>query len=148
MLEVYNSAELAILPLSQNVPWLVDRRRNLASESSFYRLLRANERSVTEDGPTNGPAHALGGSQGQYALKGQLHSAIRFVTPAARHAGHDRAPLANRANVRRLTQDSQGVRVCHTQRMRRSDICLYLGPADRAELQALIAKRNTPRKLV
>ena len=31
--------------------------------------------------------------------------------------------------------------------MRRSDICLYLGPADRAELQALIANRNTPRKL-
>ena len=32
--------------------------------------------------------------------------------------------------------------------MRRSDICLYLGPADRAELQALINNRNTPRKLV
>ena len=32
--------------------------------------------------------------------------------------------------------------------MRRSDICLYLGPADRAELQALITNRNTPRKLV
>jgi transposase len=32
--------------------------------------------------------------------------------------------------------------------MRRSDICLYLGPADRAELQALLSNRNTPRKLV
>ncbi len=32
--------------------------------------------------------------------------------------------------------------------MRRADICLYLGPADRSELQALIANRNTPRKLV
>jgi len=31
--------------------------------------------------------------------------------------------------------------------MRRSDICPYLGPADRAELQALITNRNTPRKL-
>jgi transposase len=31
--------------------------------------------------------------------------------------------------------------------MRRSDICLYLGPADRAELQALLSNRNTPRKL-
>ena len=30
--------------------------------------------------------------------------------------------------------------------MRRSDICLYLGPADRAELQALLSNRNTPRK--
>jgi len=32
--------------------------------------------------------------------------------------------------------------------MRRDDICLYLGPADRAELQALITNRNTARKLV
>jgi transposase len=31
--------------------------------------------------------------------------------------------------------------------MRRSDICLYLGPAQRAELQALLSNRNTPRKL-
>ncbi len=31
--------------------------------------------------------------------------------------------------------------------MRRSDICLYLGPADRAELQALLSNRNTPSKL-
>ncbi len=32
--------------------------------------------------------------------------------------------------------------------MRRDDICLHLNPADRAELQALVADRNTPRKLV
>jgi len=32
--------------------------------------------------------------------------------------------------------------------MRRDDICLYLGPADRAEFQALITNRNTARKLV
>ena len=32
--------------------------------------------------------------------------------------------------------------------MRRSDICLYLGPAARAELHALISNRNTSRKLV
>ena len=32
--------------------------------------------------------------------------------------------------------------------MRRDDICLYLGPANRAELQAVIANRNTARKLV
>src|SRR6056297_2032675 len=31
--------------------------------------------------------------------------------------------------------------------MRRSDICLYLGPADRADLQAFLTNRNTPRKL-
>ena len=32
--------------------------------------------------------------------------------------------------------------------MRRDDICLYLGPADRAQLQALLSDRNTPRKVV
>jgi len=32
--------------------------------------------------------------------------------------------------------------------MRRDDICLCLGPANRAELQALLSDRNTPRKLV
>lgn len=59
----------------------------MASETSFYRLPRADEHSITGAGPTNGLAHALGGSQGQYALKGQLHSAIRFVTPTARRLG-------------------------------------------------------------
>jgi len=38
--------------------------------------------------------------------------------------------------------------MCHIRGMRRDDICLYLGPADRAELQALITNRNTARKLV
>ncbi len=32
--------------------------------------------------------------------------------------------------------------------MTRNDICLYLGPDDRVELQSLVADRNTPRKLV
>ena len=32
--------------------------------------------------------------------------------------------------------------------MRRDDICLYLGPADRAQLEALLIDRNTPRKVV
>ena len=32
--------------------------------------------------------------------------------------------------------------------MRRDDICLYLAPNDRAQLQALLADRNTSRKLV
>jgi transposase len=32
--------------------------------------------------------------------------------------------------------------------MRRDDICLYLAPDDRAQLQALLTDRNTPRKLV
>ena len=32
--------------------------------------------------------------------------------------------------------------------MRRPDICLFLGPADRAELEALLINRNRPRKVV
>ena len=32
--------------------------------------------------------------------------------------------------------------------MRRDDICLYLGPADREQLQSQITDRNTPRKIV
>ncbi len=32
--------------------------------------------------------------------------------------------------------------------MRRDDVCLYLGPADCAQLEALRANRNTPRKVV
>ena len=30
--------------------------------------------------------------------------------------------------------------------VRRDDICLYLGPADRAKLEAIVADRNSPRK--
>ena len=38
--------------------------------------------------------------------------------------------------------------MCHASGMRRDDICLYVGPAERSELQALVTNRNTPRKLV
>ena len=38
--------------------------------------------------------------------------------------------------------------MCHCRGMRRDDICLYLGPDDRLQLQALVTDRNTPRKLV
>ncbi len=32
--------------------------------------------------------------------------------------------------------------------MRHDDICLYLGPTARAQLEALLTDRNTPRKVV
>ena len=32
--------------------------------------------------------------------------------------------------------------------MRRNDICLYVSPADRAELERIVADRNSPRKWV
>ena len=37
--------------------------------------------------------------------------------------------------------------MCYSRGMRRDDICLYLGPADRKRLQALLTDRNTPRKV-
>jgi transposase len=37
--------------------------------------------------------------------------------------------------------------MCYSRGMRRDDICLYLGPADRERLQALLADRNTPLKV-
>ena len=37
---------------------------------------------------------------------------------------------------------------CQVRGMRRDDICLYLGSADRAELRTLITNRNAARKLV
>jgi putative transposase len=42
VLDVCNSAEFASLPPSQIVPKLADQGRYLASESSFYRILRAD----------------------------------------------------------------------------------------------------------
>ena len=42
VLDVCNSAEFASLPPSQIVPTLVDQGRYLASESGFYRILRAD----------------------------------------------------------------------------------------------------------
>lgn len=41
-----------------------------------------------------------------------------------------------------------GAPLWHHRWMRRSDICLYVGPADRAELKALLSNRKTPRKFV
>ena len=42
VLDVCNSEEFASLPPSQIVPKLADQGRYLASESSFYRILRAD----------------------------------------------------------------------------------------------------------
>jgi putative transposase len=42
VLDVCNSTEFASLPPSQIVPKLADQGRYLASESSFYRILRAD----------------------------------------------------------------------------------------------------------
>jgi len=38
--------------------------------------------------------------------------------------------------------------IIHTAGMRRDDICLYMGPGDRRRLEALVADRNTARKVV
>lgn len=41
-----------------------------------------------------------------------------------------------------------GALVCQCGDMRRDDICLYLSPDERAEMQALVGDRNTPHKVV
>jgi transposase len=40
------------------------------------------------------------------------------------------------------------VQISQTAAMRRDDICLYVSPANRAQLKAIIVDRNSPRKLV
>lgn len=52
VLDVCNAAEFASLPPSQIVPKLADRGRYLALESNFYRILRADGRSITEARPS------------------------------------------------------------------------------------------------
>ena len=39
------------------------------------------------------------------------------------------------------------VLVCYSRGMRRDGICLYLGPVEREQLEALLTDRNTPRKV-
>jgi len=51
VLEVCNSTEFASLPPSQIVPKLADQGRYLASESSFYRILRADGQQQHRDRP-------------------------------------------------------------------------------------------------
>jgi len=51
-------------------------------------------------------------------------------------------------SVRHLTEDSIGNEMGHIWGMRHDDICLYFGPVDSAELEALISNRDTARKLV
>jgi hypothetical protein len=40
------------------------------------------------------------------------------------------------------------LQISQTAAMRRDDICLYVSPANRAQLNAIIVDRNSPRKLV
>src|SRR6516164_7484744 len=40
------------------------------------------------------------------------------------------------------------LQISQTAAMRRDDICLYVSPANRAQLKAVLADRNSPRKLV
>ena len=40
------------------------------------------------------------------------------------------------------------MRVCQCRGVTREDICIYLGPAERAQLEALLTDRNTSRKVV
>jgi putative transposase len=66
VLDVCNSTEFASLPPSQIVPKLADQGRYLASESSFYRILRA---------------------QGQQHHRGRARPPVRRKRPTSYKAG-------------------------------------------------------------
>ena len=56
LLAVANSAEFGHLPPSQIVPRLADRGEYLASESTFYRVLRAENPHASARGPRPAPS--------------------------------------------------------------------------------------------
>jgi putative transposase len=58
LLEVANTAEFRSLPPSQIVPTLADRGEYLASESTFYRVLRAADPGATQGASGHGPESA------------------------------------------------------------------------------------------
>ena len=70
VLEVCNSKEFASLPPSQIVPKLADQGRYLASESSFYRILRADGQQHHRGLTASGAAQTTHQLQGQCALRG------------------------------------------------------------------------------
>jgi len=71
VLEVCNSTEFVSLPPGQIVPQLADQGRYLASESSFYRILRADGRTASPwPGQAAGAAQTTHQLQGQRALRG------------------------------------------------------------------------------
>jgi len=91
-----------------------------------------------------------------------LSSADRIELEACVRRQREDHGIARRANAILLLDDGKScaliakflyldddtIRVWHIGGMRRDDIWLYLGPANRAELQALLTDRNTPRTLV
>src|SRR5271169_5668256 len=56
-------------------------------------------------------------------------------------------PTWFRASVLRLTEDSLLDGLCNNWRMS-TEICVWLSPEDRAQLESWLADRNTPKKLV
>ncbi|WP_141553592.1 helix-turn-helix domain-containing protein [Candidatus Regiella insecticola] len=81
LLEITSSAKFAHLPPSQIVPMLADEGLYFASESTFKT-------------PAHGSEHVV-----HWYNQEHRHSAIEFVTPAQRHAGLDKALLAQRNTV-------------------------------------------------
>ena len=97
VLDVCNSVEFASLPPSQIVPKLADQGRYLASESSFYRILRADgqqqHRGRTK---TTGPAQAPSQLQGQWALRSLD---LGYNLAARTHRRHVFLPLPDRGHL-------------------------------------------------
>src|SRR5690606_27662317 len=89
ILAACNSPEYQSLPPSQIVPRLADKGLYLASESSFYRVLR-------EHGQANrrGRAQLVTWYNTEHS-----HSGIKIVTPKQRHYGQEHVILERRRRV-------------------------------------------------
>ncbi len=109
-----NSEQYCDLPPSKIVPLLADEGIYIASESSFYRVLREEKqlthRQATKVAKRHKPRECVAYKANQcarawtekfaswYNTK-HLHSALKFVTPRQRHTGEDIAILENRHEV-------------------------------------------------
>ena len=66
---------------------------------ALFRTCKYRPDWPTKGFATKADAQAWVKSFAKWYNDAHLHSAIRFVTPSARHAGHDHATLANRASL-------------------------------------------------
>ena len=93
VLDVCNSKEFASLPPSQIVPKLADQGCYLASESSFYRILRADGQQQHRGLTASGAAQTTHQLQGQCALRGLD---LGHNLDAGSSRGHVLLPLSDR----------------------------------------------------
>ncbi|EGV27535.1 Integrase catalytic region, partial [Thiorhodococcus drewsii AZ1] len=93
--------EFADRPPSQIVPTLADQGRYIASEASFYRVLRAHDQLAHRGKTFEDLEHAHTWVAGfvDWYNEHHRHSALKFVTPGQRHREEDQRILIDRARL-------------------------------------------------